>query len=99
MTRLLLTEDEAAQSLDISPRTLREIRRRGMIRYIRPSPRKVRYTPEDIDEYLTRQTKQDEPTCRSTNRRKVRTGTTTSSSTVSAITEALALRRSGTRKR
>lgn len=39
----LLTEREAAAVLHVSARTLRDLRSRGMIRYVRPSPRKVFY--------------------------------------------------------
>lgn len=52
MIRQLLTEDDAAAYLGIGARTLRGIRSKGMIRYIRTSPRTIRYTPEDLDEYL-----------------------------------------------
>ncbi|MBF5091325.1 helix-turn-helix domain-containing protein [Novosphingobium sp. NBM11] len=96
MIRELLTEEQAAKSLGMSARTLRGIRSKGMIRYIRTSPRTIRYTPEDLDEYLAKQTTQDQPQCRSTSRRKASTGTMISSSKVSAITEALMLRRSAT---
>ncbi|WP_371432913.1 helix-turn-helix domain-containing protein [Novosphingobium sp.] len=99
MIRELLTEEQAAKSLGMSARTLRGIRSKGMIRYIRPSPRKVFYAPEDLDDYLAKQTMQDQPPCRSTSRRKASTGTTTSSSKVSGITEALMLRQSATRRR
>ena len=48
----LLTEQEAAAMLHVSPRTLRDLRSKGMIRYIRLSPRKIAFTPDDIAEYI-----------------------------------------------
>jgi hypothetical protein len=95
--RTLLTEAEAASQIGVSARTLRNLRAQGMIRYIRPSPRKVFYTPEDCAEYLERQTMQDARPCPSTNPRKVRSSNTTSSSVVVAFTDQLAARRNGTR--
>lgn len=93
----LLTEAEAAVILHMSPRTLRSLRSGGKIRYVRPSPRKVFYRADDIDEYLERQSLTDQPKCRSINPRKVSSGSSTSSSKVVGITEARAARRSGTR--
>ena len=55
----LLTEAEAAEALRISPRTLREIRRRGGIRYVRSSPRTILYDPEDIAAYVNQAKCQD----------------------------------------
>ena len=43
----LLTEQEAAEKIGLSARTLRALRSAGKIRYVRPSPRKVYYKPED----------------------------------------------------
>jgi hypothetical protein len=91
----LITEAEAAALIRVSPRTLRDLRSRGMIRYIRPSPRKVFYTAEDCAEYLAKQTRQDTAPCQSTNPPKARTGNTTSSTKVVAITAQLAARQSG----
>jgi len=47
----LITEAEAAAMIGLSPRTLRALRSAGKIRYVRPSPRKVFYKPEDVAEY------------------------------------------------
>jgi hypothetical protein len=48
----LLTEAEAARRLLISLSNLREIRRRGGIRYVAMSARRIAYRPEDCDEYV-----------------------------------------------
>lgn len=93
----LLTEAEAAAIIRVSERTLRSIRAKGMIRYVRPSPRKVFYTPEDCAEYLEKHSGRDTPPCPSTNPRKAASGTSTSNGEVVAITAALAARRNGTR--
>jgi excisionase family DNA binding protein len=90
-----LTEAEAAERLRVSQRTLRALRSKGMIRYVRPSPRKVFYKPEDVAEYLERATCQDNPPCPSTNRKKAASGTTTSGSKGSGIMDRLASRPSG----
>lgn len=42
----LLTEREVAAMLHVSPRTLRDLRSKGMIRYVRLSPRKIALTPD-----------------------------------------------------
>lgn len=39
-----------------------------MIRYIRQSPRKIAYTPDDIAEYIEKHRCQDEPLCPKVNR-------------------------------
>lgn len=52
MTVELIAEEEAARRLLMSPRTLRDLRRAGLIRYVRLTPRKIAYRPEDCDEYV-----------------------------------------------
>ena len=94
---LLLTEQEAAEHLHLSPRTLRDLRSKGMIRYIRQSPRKIAYTPDDIAEFIAKHRRQDEPPCPSTNPRKATSGTTTSDSKVIGITARRAAHQSGMR--
>lgn len=91
----LLTEEQAAAELHISPRTLRELRAKGKIRYVRPSPRKVFYRADDVAEYLETQTLRDEPACPSTNPRKARSSTSTSNSKVIDIMDRLAARPGG----
>lgn len=48
----LLTEAQAAERLLISLSNLRDIRRRGGIRYVAISTRRIAYRPEDCDEYV-----------------------------------------------
>jgi hypothetical protein len=48
----LLTEAQAAERLLISLSNLREIRRRGGIRYVAISTRRIAYRPEDCDDYV-----------------------------------------------
>lgn len=56
------TEAEAATYLRMGERTLRELRRRGQIRYIALTARKIAYRPEDCEEYLSARVRV-EPTC------------------------------------
>ncbi|WP_186729151.1 helix-turn-helix domain-containing protein [Sphingomonas panacisoli] len=93
----LLKPDEAAARLMVSARTLRDLKRRGLIRYIALTDRLIAYRAEDCDEYLEARLRQDEPPCPSTDRPKAISGTTTSGSKVLAITEALAARQNATR--
>lgn len=48
----LLTEKEAAARLDMGERTLREIRYQGGISYCLMGKRKIRYRPQDCEDYL-----------------------------------------------
>lgn len=57
MTEKLFTEAEAAEMLGISVYTLAEIRKAGLISYIEVSPRRVRYTANQIEDYKLKQTK------------------------------------------
>jgi len=91
----LLTEAEAAEQLGIAPRTLRALRSAGKIRYVRPSPRKIYYKPEDVAEYLDRVTCQDDEACPSIAPPKARVTTSTSNGRGSAIMDRLAARPSG----
>lgn len=50
---ILLTEEQAAARLLVSPRTLRDIRQRGEIHYVALTARKIGYRPEDCDEYVS----------------------------------------------
>lgn len=95
MTRTLLPEAEAAEALGVSQRTLRNLRKAGIIHYVRPSPRKVYYTPEDVAEYIDRQRRMECPPCPSTSPRKARTGTMTSKSEGNGIMAQLAARPNG----
>lgn len=57
----LLTEEQAAERLLMSPRTLRDIRRRGEIRYVALTTRKIAYRPEDCDEYVAAHVRVESP--------------------------------------
>lgn len=48
----LLTEAEAAERLRLAPRTLRELRSKGKITFVRLTARNIAYRPEDCDEYV-----------------------------------------------
>lgn len=48
----LLTEAEAAQFLRMGTRTLRELRRQRLIRYVALTDRKIAYRLEDCEEYI-----------------------------------------------
>lgn len=50
--RLLLTEEEAAERLLMSTRTLRKLRQDGDIRYVALSGRKIAYRLEDCINYI-----------------------------------------------
>lgn len=52
MTDRLLTHDEAAARIRVCSKTLRSLRRQGLIRYVAVSARKIFYRPEDCDAYL-----------------------------------------------
>jgi hypothetical protein len=52
---LLLTEEQAAERLQMHPRTLRKLRQTGQIRYVRPTERMIRYRPEDCAAFIERQ--------------------------------------------
>ncbi|OWQ95123.1 helix-turn-helix transcriptional regulator [Sphingopyxis witflariensis] len=69
----LLTEKEAAARLRISERTLRDIRGRGEIAYVRISARKILYRLEDCDNYIASRVRQNtplQPTERRTSRKR-----------------------------
>ena len=52
MTKLLLSEAEAAEAIGLTPRYLQEKRRRGDgPPYVALSTRCIRYRPSDIDEW------------------------------------------------
>lgn len=55
----LLTEEEAAKFLLMSPRTLRDLRRARAIRYVALSARKIAYRLEDCEEYIASRVRLD----------------------------------------
>ncbi|WP_446741054.1 helix-turn-helix domain-containing protein [Sphingomonas sp. ACRSK] len=81
----LLTSEEAAERIHVSTKTLRQLRRNGHIRYVAVTDRKIRYRPEDCDEYLESRARKA-PGCPSTRGRVLRTGTSTSSGKVVGFT-------------
>lgn len=48
----LLTPTEAATRIRVCEKTLRSLRKQGLIRYVEVSSRKIFYRPEDCDAYL-----------------------------------------------
>jgi excisionase family DNA binding protein len=82
----LLTEAEAAALLNIAPRTLRALRSAGLIRHVRPCPRKICYREDDLADYIERQSRQERAPCPSTNPPKAATGISISSTKVVGIT-------------
>jgi hypothetical protein len=64
---LLLTEEQAAEWLLLTPRTLRKLRQAGQIRYVAVTDRKIAYRPEDCAAYVesrSRQEQQQQPKAR-----------------------------------
>ncbi|KQM37987.1 helix-turn-helix domain-containing protein [Sphingomonas sp. Leaf10] len=59
MASILLAPQEAAERLLISERTLRDLKRKGLIRYVAVSARRIAYRPDDLDEYVESQVKQE----------------------------------------
>ncbi|QHL91257.1 helix-turn-helix domain-containing protein [Sphingomonas changnyeongensis] len=57
----LLDSAAAADRLGISERTLRDLRKRGLIRYVAVTERKIMYRPEDCESYIEGRTKIDTP--------------------------------------
>lgn len=57
----LLTPEEAAETLRVSTRTLRQLRQQGLIRYVAISERKILYRPEDCQAFAESRLKTDEP--------------------------------------
>jgi hypothetical protein len=57
----LLSPEEAAKRVRVCERTLRDLRKRGLIRYVAVTDRKIFYRPEDCDEYLASRLRLDTP--------------------------------------
>ena len=57
----LLTSAEAAARLRICERSLRKLRKAGLIRYIAKGERGVLYRDADCEEYLASRERRDEP--------------------------------------
>ena len=58
---LLLTEEQAAERLLLTPRTLRKLRMAGQIRYVALTDRRIAYKPEDCIAYIESRMRQEEP--------------------------------------
>lgn len=59
---VLLTEAEAAEHLRIGCRTLRDLRNKGKIKFVRVTARNIAYRPEHLEEYVALCVqRQDEP--------------------------------------
>jgi excisionase family DNA binding protein len=54
----LLTPEEAAKRLHVSTKLLRRLRRQGDIRYVAITDRKIRFRPEDCEDYLESRVRQ-----------------------------------------
>lgn len=57
----LLTEAEAASRLRMSPRSLRELRQHGRIRYVAITARKIAYREDDLAEYVEARVRVEAP--------------------------------------
>lgn len=58
---LLLTSAEAAAQLKLCEKSLRKIRKAGLIRYVANGDRGIMYRPEDCAEYVASRVRRDEP--------------------------------------
>lgn len=70
----LLTPAEAAQRLGICTKTLRQIRARGLIRYVAVTPRRIFYRADDCDAFIEARTRTDVPVHLRSNRSARRSG-------------------------
>lgn len=57
----LLNSKEAAAAIRVSERTLRDLRKAGLIAYVAVTDRLIMYRPEDCEEYLASRLRRDEP--------------------------------------
>jgi hypothetical protein len=57
----LLTHDQAAQRIGVCAKTLRQIRKQGLIRYVAVTQRLIKYRPEDCDAFVESRVKLDVP--------------------------------------
>lgn len=57
----LLTSRQAAAELGVGERTLRDLRRRGLIAYVALTDRLIMYRPEDCADYLASRSRRNEP--------------------------------------
>lgn len=92
MSKLLLTEDEAAKALQVCGRTLRKARQEGSLPFIRIG-RTIRYTETDLTQFIERARE-----CPSIDAKTPRSGNTRSRLTVFDFEEARAEKASAKRK-
>jgi len=57
----LLTEEQAARLLLMSARSLRDLRRQGLIGFVQITARKIAYRPEDCREYVATRMRRQAP--------------------------------------
>lgn len=67
----LLTHTDAAARIGVCAKTLRQLRKQGLIRYVAVTARLIKYRPEDCDAYLESRVTIDVPT-EPTHRRRSR---------------------------
>lgn len=60
-TAALLTPEEAADRMRVSTKTLRQLRRLGLIRYVAITERKILYRPEDCAAFIASKVRADDP--------------------------------------
>lgn len=58
---LLLTSAEACALLKLCEKSLRKLRKAGLIRYVALGERQIMYRPEDCAEYVASRVRRDEP--------------------------------------
>lgn len=92
MNQLLLTEEQAAQALQVCGRTLRKARQQGALPYVRIG-RTIRYTETDLTQFIERARE-----CPSIDAKTPRSGNTRSRLTVFDFEEARAEKASARRK-
>ena len=71
---LLWTQEQAAEHLHVSTKTLRQLRQRGLIRYVAVTERKILYRPEDCAAFVESRARQEEFNDLSPPRPRRRTG-------------------------
>jgi excisionase family DNA binding protein len=60
----LLTHDQAAARIGVCAKTLRQLRKKGLIRYVAVTGRLIKYRPEDIEAFIESRGRVDVPTTR-----------------------------------
>jgi excisionase family DNA binding protein len=60
----LLTHEEAADRIGVCAKTLRQLRKQGLIRYVAVTGRLIKYRPEDIEAFIESRGRVDVPAAR-----------------------------------